>query len=120
MNCFLHPVVATAVCIHCGRALCPDCVRPTPDNRISCSAACATSLCRQSEALQGIVTRHAQSARINAVFYLLCGLLSLAGAVAAHFYLPAPFLIWFCAGSGAIFLLSGAWQWFSTPTSKPK
>ena len=47
---------------------------------------------------------------MNTVYYLLCGLLSLAGAVGAYFYLRVPFLIWFCAGCGFVFLASGIWS----------
>ncbi|HEX7651955.1 MAG TPA: hypothetical protein VF607_00520, partial [Verrucomicrobiae bacterium] len=113
MNCFRHPTTATGVCVYCGRALCPACSPTSPEIRLTCSAECAARMTRQERLLAGLMQRSTQGARLNAVFYLLCGLLSLGGAVAAHFYLPAPFLIWFCAGCAVIFLGSGAWQWFT-------
>ena len=79
---------------------------------MTCSENCAASLTRNEQALQTLLQKHVQSARINAVFYLFCGALSAAGAVGAWFYLPSPFLIWFCGGCGGVFFAAGIWQWW--------
>jgi hypothetical protein len=113
MKCTTHHADAVAVCAYCGRALCPDCAKPSASGRMTCSESCAVSLARNDQALQLLLQKHFQGARINAIFYVLCGVLSLAGAIGARFYLPSPFLIWFCAGCGAVFLASGVWQLLS-------
>jgi hypothetical protein len=111
MKCAHHQTEAVAVCAHCGRAMCGACLVATPSGRLTCSEKCSQSLTHREDDFASLTRRHTQSARINAVFYLLCGLLSVAGAIGARFYLPSPFLIWFCAGCGFIFIASGAWQW---------
>ncbi|MDR3457241.1 MAG: hypothetical protein P4N60_07335 [Verrucomicrobiae bacterium] len=113
MKCSAHQAEAVAICAYCGRALCPDCAKPAASPRLTCSADCAAALMRNDQALQILLQKHVQGARINAIFYLLCGALSVAGAVGAYYYLPSPFLIWFCAGCGFVFLASGLWQWLA-------
>jgi len=56
-----------------------------------------------------ILQKSLQSARASAFYSYLCGGLSAAGAVGAHFYLPVPFLVWFCAGCSVVFIASGVW-----------
>jgi len=113
MKCVPHHAEAVAVCAYCGRALCPDCAKPSASKRMTCSENCATLLTRNDQALQILLYKHTQGARMNAIYYLLCGALSVAGAVGAHYYLAVPFLIWFCAGCGFVFITSGLWQWHS-------
>lgn len=113
MKCSTHQAEAVAVCAYCGRALCADCGKPSASRRMTCSDECATRLTRNDQALQLLLQKHVQGARINAIFYLLCGALSAAGAVGAYYYLPSPFLIWFCAGCGFVFLASGLGQWLA-------
>ena len=119
MKCATHQNEAVAICAHCGRALCADCAKNSAPQRMTCSPACAAALAQNELALQTLLQKNVQGARINAVFYLLCGILSLAGAVGAWFYLPSPFLIWFCAGCGFVFVLAGAWQWSLLTKQKP-
>ena len=109
MKCLTHQVEAVAVCAYCGRAVCADCAQPAASNQMTCSKNCAASLARNEQALLTLLQKHVQGARINAVFYLLCGALSAAGAVGAYYYLPSPFLIWFCAGCSGVFFASGIW-----------
>lgn len=113
MKCQPHQAEAVAVCAYCGRALCVDCAKPTATQRMACSQHCADALARDGQALQTLLHKHVQGARINAIFYLLCGALSLAGAVGAYYYLPSPFLIWFCTGCGFVFLLAGGWSFLA-------
>ena len=110
MKCQPHQAEAIAVCVYCGRALCAECAKSSAIQRMTCSDKCATSLALNDRALQTLLQKHTQNTRMNAVYYLLCGLLSAAGAVGAWYYLPSPFLIWFCAGCGSVFLVSGIWS----------
>jgi len=109
MKCATHQTEAVAVCAWCGRALCADCARPSATQRMVCSDSCAAALTRADRAMELILQKSLQSARASAFYSYLCGGLSAAGAVGAYFYLPAPFLIWFCAGCGAVFIASGIW-----------
>jgi hypothetical protein len=109
MKCTLHQTEASGICVYCGRALCPDCAPPAKTERLICSESCATALKQKDRTLEFLLHKHLQGARVNAVFYLLCGALSAAGAVGAWFYLPSPFLIWFCAGCSFVFFASGLW-----------
>jgi hypothetical protein len=74
-----------------------------------CSATCAAALTRNDKALESVLEKSLQSARASAFYSFLCGGLSAAGAVGAKFYLPSPFLIWFCAGCSLVFIASGVW-----------
>ena len=109
MKCPTHQTDAIAVCAYCGRALCSNCATPAAGACMTCSENCAASLTRNEQALLTLLQKHVQSTRVNAIFYLLCGTLSAAGAVGAWFYLPSPFLIWFCAGCSLVFFASGIW-----------
>jgi hypothetical protein len=74
-----------------------------------CSGNCAAARARDDKALQLILQKSLQSARASAFYSYLCGGLSAASAVGAHFYLPSPFLIWFTAGCSLVFIASGIW-----------
>ena len=107
MKCLTHNSEAVGICAYCGRALCADCAKPGATERMTCSNNCAAALARNDKALQLILQKSLQSARASSFYSFLCGGLSLAGAVGAYFYLPVPFLIWFTAGCGAVFIASG-------------
>jgi hypothetical protein len=109
MKCLTHNTEAVGICAHCGRALCADCARPGATKRMTCSDNCAAALARNDKALQLILQKSLQSARASAFYSYLCSGLSLAAAAGAHFYLPSPFLIWFTAGCGGVFIASGIW-----------
>jgi hypothetical protein len=109
MKCSAHQIEAVAVCVWCGRALCADCARPSPTQRMVCSDNCAAALTRADQAMELILQKSLQSARASALYSYLCGGLSLAAAVGAKFYLPSPFLIYFTAGCGIVFIASGIW-----------
>ena len=74
-----------------------------------CSDDCAAALAREARAMESILQKSLQNARASAFYSFLCGALSAAGAVGAGYYLPSPFLIWFCAGCAAVFAASGIW-----------
>ena len=109
MKCFAHQTEAVAVCAWCGRALCAECAKSSATRRMVCSDNCAAALTRADRAMELILQKSLQSARASALYSYLCGGLSAAGAIGAHFYLPSPFLIWFCAGCSAVFIASGIW-----------
>ena len=109
MKCAAHNAEAVAVCAYCGRALCTDCARLSPTQRMVCSDACADALRRNDKAMQMILQKSFQSARASAFYCYLCGALSVAGAFGAWYYLPSPFLIAFTGGCGLVFIASGIW-----------
>jgi predicted nucleic acid-binding Zn ribbon protein len=109
MKCAAHQAEAIAVCAYCGRAMCADCAKPSAMQRMVCSNNCAAALARADAAIQLILQKNLQNAKASAFYSFLCGGLSAAGAVGAWFYLPVPFLIWFCAGCSGVFIASGIW-----------
>lgn len=109
MKCSKHQTEAIAVCAYCGRALCADCIPAPAAPRMVCSENCAAALTRADRAMELILQKSLQSARASAFYAYLCGGLSAAGAVGAWFYLPVPFLVWFCAGCSVVFITSGIW-----------
>ncbi|HEY4416649.1 MAG TPA: hypothetical protein VGO57_13245 [Verrucomicrobiae bacterium] len=109
MKCVAHQVEAIAICAYCGRALCAECARPGPTQRMTCSESCTAALTRADQAMASILQKSLQSARASAFYSYLCGGLSAAGAVGAYFYLPVPFLVWFTAGCSGVFIASGIW-----------
>jgi predicted nucleic acid-binding Zn ribbon protein len=109
MKCTAHNAEAVAVCAYCGRALCTECAKPSPAQRMVCSDNCAAALARNDRAMELILEKSLQSARASAFYCYLCGALSLAGAVGAWRYLPSPFLIAFTGGCGLVFIASGIW-----------
>ena len=109
MKCLPHNSEAIAICAYCGRALCADCAKSQAAQRQVCSDHCAAALTQNDQALQLILQKSFQSARASAFYSYLCGGLSAAGAVGAHFYLPVPFLVWFTGGCSVVFIASGIW-----------
>ena len=109
MKCSTHNAEAIAVCSWCGRALCPDCAKPSASQRMVCSDNCAAALGREAKALDLVLQKSLQNTRASAFYYFLCAALTAAGGVGARFYLQVPFLIWFCVGCSIVFTASGAW-----------
>lgn len=109
MKCAAHNAEAVAVCAWCGRAVCKDCAKTSPSRRMVCSDDCAAALTREAKAIESILQKSLQNARASALYSFLCAALSTAGAVGAWYYLPVPFLIWFCVGCAAVFTASGIW-----------
>jgi len=109
MKCAAHNAEALAVCSWCGKALCRDCAKTSESQRMVCSDQCAAALARESKAMDLVLQKSLQNTRASAFYFFLCGALTAAGGVGAWFYLPSPFLIWFCAGCTAVFIASGLW-----------
>jgi hypothetical protein len=70
--------------------------------------------------MQLLLQKNLQNSRASAFYSFLCGGLSAAGAVGAAYYLPVPFLIWFCAGCSVVFTASGAWYAIIAKKQKPE
>jgi predicted nucleic acid-binding Zn ribbon protein len=119
MKCAAHNSDAVAVCSWCGRALCTDCAKPTSSQRLVCSDNCGDALSRQDKAMELILQKNLQSARASALYYYLCGGLSVAASIGAWFYMPVPFLIAFTGGCGVIFIASGWWYGRIARQQKP-
>lgn len=109
MKCAAHQGEAVGVCAWCGRAVCAVCGKSEASRRMVCSDDCAAALAREARAMDLILRKSLQSARASAFYSFLCGALSAGGAVGAWYYLPSQFLIWFCAGCSAVFIVSGLW-----------
>lgn len=110
MKCFKHNNTdAVAICAHCGRALCHNCIPSSTTTRIFCSDACSAALALNEATMQLLLHKSEQSARASAFYCYLCGGLSAGAAVAAWFMLPSPFLIYFTGGCAAVLILSGIW-----------
>jgi hypothetical protein len=110
MKCIKHNATdAVAVCAHCGRALCSECIQNPAAPRLVCSTNCSEALSRSEKALEMILRQSVRSAQASAFYCYLCGALSAAAAVVAWFMLPSPFLILFTAGCAVTLILSGIW-----------
>ncbi len=93
----LRPGVVCRVCQAC-RYLAPGLFQRV------CAA-----LSRNDQAMQLLLQKSVQNAQASAFYCYLCGGLSLGAAVAAHYLLPLPFLIYFTIGCGVVFVVSGIW-----------
>ena len=110
MRCFKHNAAdAVAVCMHCGRAVCGECVPAGNSQRVTCSEACAQALTRNERALQSLLDKSAQTAKASAFYCYLTSALSAGAAVAAWFMLPSPFLIYFTAACAVVLAAAGFW-----------
>lgn len=109
MKCAMHHSEAIGVCAWCGRAVCADCGKTSASRRLVCSDDCAAALTREAKGMEAILQKSLQNARASALYSFLCSALSAAGAAGAWYYLPSPFLIWFCVGCAGVFAASGIW-----------
>jgi hypothetical protein len=109
MKCSTHNVEAIAVCVWCGRMLCPDCAKQSASRRMVCSDNCAAALGREAKVMDLVLQKSLQNTRASAFYYFLCAVLTGTGGIGAWYYLPSPFLIWFCAGCTVVFTASGVW-----------
>ena len=115
-----YPYEAIGICAYCGRALCAACAKPFATPRLVCSNECATALSRNDQTVQLLLQKSTQSVQASAFYRYLCGALSLGAAMAAHFLLPLPFLVYFTAACGVVFILSGAWYSWTARKQIPR
>ena len=74
MKCFTHQEAeATAVCIHCGQALCAGCMQKSKSGRVVCSAGCASALERAERVIHGLFERNIKGARSTGIFATVAG-----------------------------------------------
>jgi hypothetical protein len=109
VKCAEHKVEAIGICVYCGKALCADCVKDLDTPRMVCSSECATALLQNEKVMQLLLQKSVQNAKASAFYCYLCAGLSLAGAIVAYFVFYVPFLIFFTAGCGVVFIISGIW-----------
>ena len=117
MKCSTHlNTDATAVCIHCGQALCPGCTTKSESGRVVCSAACSLALLQTELALQNLRTRSASSARISGYFAIAVGVVI--GAFGfMEFYNGIARLGYFLVPTALVLVVSGV---FYLQTAKRK
>jgi hypothetical protein len=120
VKCAQHQAEAIGICAYCGRALCAACPGTAETQRLVCSPECAVALSRSDQAVQLLLQKSVQNAQASAFYCYLCGALSFGAAVGAHFVLPLPFLIYFSAACGFVFILSGVWYGRSAKKQIPK
>jgi hypothetical protein len=75
MRCSTHvDLEATAICIHCGKALCSSCATKSASGRTVCSPACAGALFTTEQAINSIQQKAISSGRTAGYLLLVCGL----------------------------------------------
>ena len=109
MRCLKHKTEAVAFCVHCGRALCSDCIQNPSAARLVCSNGCANALAHGEQVIATMVQQGVRTAKASAFYCYLCAGLSASAAVVAWFMLPSPFLILFTVGCALVLILSGIW-----------
>ena len=58
-----HEVEAVAICVHCGKAVCPECENEGETLRITCSEACGEAAARQDVLITAVRESFAATAR---------------------------------------------------------
>jgi hypothetical protein len=89
--------------------MCKQCADVAGTARLACDDGCAAALTRHDYALEVLLEKSLQSARANSVYYYLCGALCAGATVAAWYWLPVPFLMWFLGTTAVALIISGAW-----------
>jgi hypothetical protein len=110
MKCAKHNQDATAICAHCGVALCLTCSQIAASQRTACSETCAHALVKADRAIDTILRKSTQMARVSAYGCFLCGALMIGFGIYARLQYPqlrlaAPLL----AFMGVSLLIFGAW-----------
>ncbi|PYK08655.1 MAG: hypothetical protein DME61_09015, partial [Verrucomicrobia bacterium] len=77
MKCATHNQDATAVCAYCGRALCSSCDRVPSSQRTACSSTCAEALSKGERAVELILSKNVQGARVTAFVLYALGMIFL-------------------------------------------
>jgi hypothetical protein len=110
MKCATHNQDATAICAHCGVALCPTCSRVSASQRTACSEGCAQALTKADRAIETILRKSTQLAKASAYGCFLCGALMIGFGIYARLNYPQLRLISpLMVVMGVGFLVFGAW-----------
>ena len=88
MKCAIHNQEATAICAHCGRAVCTACTPVASSQRTACSEACAQALSKEGRAIDTILRRGLKVTRATAYFSIVAGTIFIAFAFYAQWRLP--------------------------------
>jgi len=83
MKCNKHDTDATAICVHCGLALCSDCRRKSPSQRVVCSQECADAILRNEQADALTLSRATKGHTVSAFFCFLMGVIFIVFAALA-------------------------------------
>ena len=108
MKCFNHPDVdATAICTHCGLAVCAKCITRSKSGRAVCSTTCSAALERYEQAFLSMHLKGLSGFRIIGYLTISSALvLACFGFVALHDGIwPLAAL---CFAFTAIFVVIGA------------
>jgi hypothetical protein len=108
MKCATHNQEATAVCAYCGRALCATCDKVPTSQRTACSSSCAEALSKSERAVELILSKHVQGARVTAFFLYALGTIFLAVGIIGYLVEPRMLMPNAMAGAcGFALIISG-------------
>lgn len=106
MKCLNHSEDAVAVCVHCGRAVCPECLREAPTTtRTTCTAACADAARREEIITELLYSKTVAGYKVVGTLCVAGGLIF--GALGVYGQVMRPTTIDFFAIGMAITLLVG-------------
>jgi hypothetical protein len=106
MKCLTHPESeSSAICIHCGRALCSVCITKSQSQRVVCSPQCAAALLKTEQSLESVRKKSVSSLRSTGWFLIAVSVVFLVFAALVHRELPllGPFLF----PCGVVFVVTG-------------
>ncbi len=109
MYCINHDTKAKAICVHCGKALCGDCIEKTDSGKIICSPECLVAANKVDQALELTLQRSTGTAKSSAVGAYLLGLIF----IIFGFFTQREFLYYFLLAAGVGMLVMGGFYHFT-------
>ena len=107
MKCFNHSQTdAVAVCMNCGKALCPGCVTKSDSGKIRCSESCSAAILAMEQTWEILKRRSTKGHRTNGYFTLGTGFVFGFFAGLAILVKEWP-LVLFLGSISAIFIVTG-------------
>ena|SRR5437879_3233625 len=108
MKCATHNQDATAVCAYCGRALCSSCDQVPSSQRTACSSTCAEALSKGERAVELILSKNVQGARVTAFVLYALGMIFLVVGIMGYLLEPRMLMPNAMAGAcGIALIISG-------------
>lgn len=108
MKCAAHQQDATAVCVYCGRGLCSSCDRVASSQRTACSSTCAEALSKAERAVELVLSKNVQGARVTAYVLYALGGIFLGIGIIGHLLEPRMLMPNAMAGAcGIVLIISG-------------
>jgi hypothetical protein len=104
MKCFNHTnIEAVAMCLGCGKALCPECCQSTDSGILVCSDACREKTENDGEIVRLIRQKTLTQNRVSGIFCIFVGVIfgffGVYNLTGPRFFLPlAIFMIATCIG----------------------